>query len=416
MEDRADDIVDVFICTSPSGDVIIVKESIFQATSKKFGGGITQISGYNEFRLSAYNIESGALAARVELGKGIEEECLVIGCVDGKIWCYSVDDELGFHSRSLTTLEVEQTETQLTESGPLAGFDFARPEWVQLANYYTRDESGSGLLLSDMQGNYFRFDPDQQTLKPYSPPSGVHVWPKYPLSNTAEISDDVRVGFDGDGREQPTWKGEIQQTDFSFLKPKFIIDQDPGRLRGMKDAVMQVVKNQVTQLQDSIQAIAKRFPGAEEKDAKYWAYPADKRNAHQQIVELRYQLKNLEHDLENSWTRIGYLNHYPLRADSSSLFVMHAANITDTAGLLISRMDLHGKQFSLTWTTSLPGMYYNPSAADAKGGFETVFSKGDPEFDFQWFTLHHGYLILISQLEMAALDVKSGNLVWRINL
>ncbi len=70
----------------------------------------------------------------------------------------------------------------------------------------------------------------------------------------------------------------------------------------------------------------------------------------------------------------------------------------------------------MPWTTHLIGIYHNSSKADQAGAFETVYSKGNPEFDYEWGCTDGTYLVIIRQLHMLALDMKTGKLVWNIEI
>src|SRR5687768_6008398 len=113
MNDRADDVEESFIYKGKDGTYIITKEEIFQATSKKSSGGFTQISGYAEYRISSYDLETGNLNGRAELGEGMEEAFTILGATEGKLWIYSIDPDLGFHARDPKTLEILTDEKTL---------------------------------------------------------------------------------------------------------------------------------------------------------------------------------------------------------------------------------------------------------------------------------------------------------------
>jgi len=64
---RTDNIASSIIYQGEKGDYIICKEVIFQATSKSSKGGFTQISGYNEYRISSYDMQTGKLLLELNI-------------------------------------------------------------------------------------------------------------------------------------------------------------------------------------------------------------------------------------------------------------------------------------------------------------------------------------------------------------
>ena len=78
MKDTADDIVKARIYSFDNLHYLVTSELVYQATSKQSGRGITTITGYNEQRISVYNLPDGKLLARglIPAGAGRTRDAL----------------------------------------------------------------------------------------------------------------------------------------------------------------------------------------------------------------------------------------------------------------------------------------------------------------------------------------------------
>jgi len=160
MNDRADDIESTLLYHGKEGTFVICKEKIFQATSKSSSGGMTRISGYNDFRISSYNINTGKLSARIKL-KGHEDDgnCILLGITGDKVWFYSVDKDFGLHCRNPKSLDVIADQQKLWANPQLKPLTLAQPKWYDLPKYFSFNWMKNKIMLSDMQGFTYYYNP-----------------------------------------------------------------------------------------------------------------------------------------------------------------------------------------------------------------------------------------------------------------
>jgi hypothetical protein len=411
MNDRADDVATTFIYSGTDGKCIITKEQVFQAQSKESGGGVTHISGYADYRLTSYDPSTGNVTGRVDLGEGIENAFVVVGTTPGKIWIYSIDPELGLHCRNPKTLEVISDEKTLTATAPLKGFAFARPAWNLLNQSYGWNAENGKLMLSDMQGYHYYFDPAKNTLEKTEDAIVDYTWAVSKTGSTAYFTKDDYVSLGGNGRQKLMYRYEDSTAKLSYLNGELLLDVDPLHdVERKKDAIF-VIENEWTGINNWVNRLQLLFPGIEEK--KYSQYSHEEWEVKDTISELQRKMDDLQRDKE-SIERKGtkYLDNAALSDAPGTIFILHATDISDTARMQLTKVQLDGKKLTEAWTIKLADFYRDPEKANSKGAFETVFSDGNPAFGYEWYEISDGKLFMISQLQLICLDAKSGKTLW----
>lgn len=412
--DRADDVKTAFIYKGSEGAFIITNESVFQATSKESSGGMTTISGYAEYRITSYDLSTGAQTGRVEMGEGIEKAFVILGATPGKIWVYSIDPDLGLHCRNPKTLAVISDEKALTASGPLKGFAFARPEWSKLDQHYGWNADNRLLMLSDMQGFHYYFDPEKNTLEKTEDEIPDYDWADDETSSSGYFSKEDYVSLRGDGQQKLLFKYEDTTAKFSYLNGELLLDVDPKNAAKRRAEYRESLVRETTAWNDSVKMILQQFPVLADANGGRMRLTEDAYRASWKYDDFKRKLEDIERDKkEAAGPRFEVFGHPLLTDGDGNLFVIHAADVSDTAKMLVTKTQWSGKTFTEKWTVTLPGFFRDPAKADSKGAFETVFSDGNPEFDFQWFVLDSGKLILISQLQMICLDSGTGKILWQ---
>ncbi|HTF04132.1 MAG TPA: hypothetical protein VK826_08900, partial [Bacteroidia bacterium] len=258
MNDRADDLSDSFIYSGKEGTLIITQELIFQANSKKSGGGMTSISGYNECRLTSYDFATGAIVGRVELGGQMDATAEVLAVLNDQLWMYSIDPEIGLHCRNPKTLEIIQKETDIAA---LKGFSFSRPLWSVISDYYGFDPDKNKIILTDLQGVHYEFDPAGTKLVQTEDDLPDEEWyPDY-LGGSVDFNKDSALSFDGsDDRQKLQWQGEKNTATLPFLKPEFFLDLNPERKAKRKEEMVAAITRRKDTVQAKLDAIIKEHP------------------------------------------------------------------------------------------------------------------------------------------------------------
>lgn len=413
MSDVADDVATAFVYSGVEGKSIITKEQIFQAQSKKSGGGVTNISGYAEYRITSYDPATGNRTGRVDMGEGIEKAFIIMGATPGKIWLYSIDEELGFHCRNPKTLEVISDEKTLTANGPLKGFAFARPEWMKLNQQYGWSAQNGNLMLSDMQGFHYYYDPQKNTLEKTEDEIIDYDWAAHKTGSTGYFTKENYVSLGGNGRQKLKYSYEDSTGKYSYLNGEILMDMNPVHDAVRKNNALIAIENEMHQLADSISRLHALFPEMSVEGRSYSQISNEEWKAKHKCESFIREKEDLERDRKSiiSETR-KYIDDPVLSDGEGNLFIIHATDVTDTAHMQVTKVNWDGKTFTEKWTVRLDNFYRDPEKADDKGAFETVFSDGNPSFRYQWFDITDDKLFIISQLRMICLDVKSGKVLW----
>lgn len=413
MTDVADDVVTAFIYSGAEGKSIITKEQIFQAQSKESGGGVTNISGYAEYRITSYDPATGNQTGRVEMGEGIEKAFIIMGATPGKIWLYSIDEELGFHCRNPKTLEVISDEKTLTANGPLKGFAFARPEWMKLNQQYGWSARNGNLMLSDMQGFHYYYDPQKNTLEKTEDEIIDYDWAAHKTGSTGYFTKEEYVSLGGNGRQKLKYGYADSTGKYSYLNGEILMDMNPLHDADRKREALVAIAKEEQMIMDSINHLHELFPGMTVEGRSYSQISNEEWKAKHTCESFIRQKEGLERDRENIISeKRKYIDDPVLNDGEGNLFIIHATDVTDTAHMQVTKVNWDGKTFTEKWTVRLNNFYRDPGKADDKGAFETVFSDGNPSFRYQWFDITDDKLFIISQLRMICLDVKSGKVLW----
>lgn len=421
MSDRADDVKCSLLYTDQTGALIINREEIFQATSKSSGGGITRISGYSEYRLSAYELTTGKLISRVELGEGQKEgECLILGLLNNQLWMFSMNSELGFHSRNPRTLEVTKTQAEFQAAAPFTGFKFGIPEWPQIPRFYGMDNAYTNIILTDNAGFRYKFDPVKQTLtKTTEEVVSCDSWSSSnkPLNTTIQLDSDNSINLNGSPRKTIQFNYKATSFENSYLNAEFITTTDLEQLAKLYREEIGALQQHKDSLTNALQELQRTYPILVKEKGWPSGMNTNERNAYYKVTQLQRDTADCNYKQRSIQQQGIRSSKSQSVIDATSLLLFHCNDITDTSRCIITSISIQpNKTIKENWSTSLNRYYFNPDKASASGAFETVMSDGNPEFQYKWAITHENKLVFISQLQMCCLDLKTGKLIWDIDL
>jgi len=418
LTDRPDNVISSMIYQGEEGNYVICKEAIFQANSKSSKGGFTQISGYNEYRISSYDIQTGKLSARVNMEKGMADgEFIILGETKGKIWIYSINKDLGLHYRNPKTLEVIANQEKIAEASSLKTITLPTPSWNDLSQYFTFDLELNKPIVTDAEGFTYYIDPTtfaiEKTNKKFKTRFSAHYF-----TNNGDIEDDKRISLIGDTRRIIQLANQPENgNELSFLFGEFILDNSPYKEGLRRRKYMGDLMKQKKELEDSV----KLFENTHKKTSRgdYYDFGATELDEeafdnYRNYTNQKGKIESLKRDSVRPQidSKTFFLSNEPATA-----LIYHANIISDTSKLILSKIKLDTNQsIKELWKCKLDNFYYSPSKADRKGAFNIVFSTGDPDFSYQWFDIIGDKLIFISQLQMACIDMKTGKLLWELNI
>jgi hypothetical protein len=356
MEGEADNILKTALYSNEGKNYLVMLESVFQATSKGTDGGITQITGFNVLRISVYNIKDGNLVNRKKTGKEIKNPVVFLGCTKGNLWFYSFVD--GIHSLDPESLKA------------------SRIPWEYHSFDARRDQP---------------FETSISFQQPY-------------FSITGDLRKQIKVG-----------NKEINPG-LTFLDGEFIADRNPARN-------LEALDRKLSSYMLKMEALYPRIMELNGLNGGQGPQRGDHLRDTLRILEnYRYRseteikaLENYRNDIMDDGNSFSYMQL--LSPDTTSFFVFHRSGTQKDAKAVISRIEMKNfKEIKELWSTEIPGLFFDPSAAEETNAFKEVFSKGNPEFRFSFFDRTDNRLIIVWMLHVCCLDMNTGRLLWKFRV
>ncbi len=402
MKDKADNISEFLIAESDGEYFLISKEEIFQATSKSDNNGIRQITGFTEYRLSAYDLNSAQLIKRIEFGDRKTGECKLLGYTKGLLWYKSVDPVLGFHARDPKTLDVIITQDMITEVNPFLKGNLSQPEWNSIRNYYGFNSQKNMPVVSDNSGFLFTIDPVSLKAEKTDERLEEYKYDNSCLSSSVKISPNVNLSLKGSPRNHPELSGR-EFKDISFLKGEIIESSvliDPSV--SSKEFLAPLYK-EIREYELQIDSIKKLI---------------NNNTANTKFAERNIQ--NLERKISHANDKIkreSGKESFSLVTDDGCIFIYSQTDVTDQSKVLISKIKIKDESgMTQIWQSELGNIFVDPEKGMDRSSFDVVFSKGNPDFRTKRAVMGDGKLVIMSMLRAVCIDVDTGKILWEIDL
>ncbi|MFW5808064.1 MAG: hypothetical protein ACOCWH_03315, partial [Spirochaetota bacterium] len=91
----------------------------------------------------------------------------------------------------------------------------------------------------------------------------------------------------------------------------------------------------------------------------------------------------------------------------------HKESLSPDAFMQISRITLSdGSRVKLEWTVTLPGIYFDTKNAYETNPFRLTFSKGNPDYSYQYFNTAGDSLVFVYMLHAGSIDINTGKVLW----
>lgn len=410
-KDTADDILEMIISKSGDENFLVSKEEVFQATSKSDNNGIRQITGYTEYRITSYDLNTGNISKRIVLGDRKENECSFLGYTNGKLWYKSVDPKLGFHARDPKTLDVIVTQDRIIEVNPFLNGNISQPEWNNIRTYYGFDIDKNMPMISDNSGYVYFID--TETLKAEKTTESVRNF-KFDnncLTTSIKTNADKTVYLTGSPRCFINMNSkDIKEP--NFLKGQFLQSSNVMNVEDSNPAFFLPFKKEIEKITNEIDSINQFIKDADTTSGDKYIQQNVKRN-------LIYAVRNVEYartKIENIKKKMGKSrdnDSYEIITEDNSIFILSQTDVTDQAKIIISKVKLNSDtSVTQQWQTVLNDFYRDPDKGFDKSSFEVVFSKGDPDLRTMRVVRGNNKLIFAFMLKAACLDINTGNVIW----
>ncbi len=415
MNDIADDVDEVIISGVNGEYFLISKEEIFQATSKSDKGGIRQITGYSEYRISSYALNTGVLSARIELGDRKDNECTFLGETRGKLWYKSVDKSLGIHAREPKNLSVIITQDRITEVNPFLKNNLSQPEWNSVKTYYGFDPVKNMPMVTDNSGFVYCIDPETLISEKTSESIKRIEHDHNCLSSSMKIDAENSIYLDGTPRNYIKAYNK-ENKDISFLKGQFLQNSNMNEPSESNQKFFEPYLNEIEKHKREIDSISKIIESSEsdtgEKNSKPY-FKNSKKYAERNIQNLRNKIKYAEDNIK----RYSREDNYSIISKDNGVFLLSQTDISDQAKVLITKVIINPDSTVIqAWQTELQNIYRDPDKGMDRSSFEVVFSKGNPDLRTMRTVFGEGKLVFISMLRALCIDMDKGNIFWDIEL
>lgn len=348
----ADDIVSEMVYTDNAGSVLIAHEKVFHATNKRSRGGVTNISGYANTRLSVYDLKTGQLLARTVLGKETKDGSIVLTLVKDQLWVLSKDEGVQLHTYDPRTLALKAGTDELLQQAPSLKGHLANPEWYQLKQYFGYD-ANYGIILSDDKGFRYTLDPATGKVEKFNKPDYVLFFLKDPPSTaySGVYDSGITLNLNGNPRRVLEQNNTPLPGDAGYLNGSFLIDNNVNRLK-------------------------------------------------QQGINPHHLPGKLDHLLQSA---------------PDQFFILQAGSINKDASLVLTQLEWKpGQAIKERWQTPVDKLFFDPGNARETNNFKFVFSSGNPQFGFKWADIAGQQLLLTWMLHTSCIDLNSGKILWQI--
>ena len=306
---EADDIINIFEYTKDNVNYIISVENIFQATSKSSEGGFTQISGYNQHRISVYELNTGKIVNRFDLGKmNYKKPYLVLGCGENNIWIYSLNKNKGLISLDPLTLKEKVNQSQIFIYNPHLKDNLAVPAYTQVQDYYFFDDITNRLIVTDNQG--YRYSISSKSLlseKIDDNEKFYQVSSKYYLSNSSEFKD-KNIYLKGDIRKVIEFDNKVISNNNSFIDGKFILDCNRNRIYFKCANLLKKLEKEYNKLVQSIDSLDKTQKSNNNSiSRRYVYYNQDTITLNINLGDFNIRINDRPYQINNKLNNLKYI-------------------------------------------------------------------------------------------------------------
>ena len=410
MKDTADNVEEAVIMESDGSKYLVTKETIFQATSKSQKGGFRQTSGYQEYRLTSYDLNTGAVVKRIELGVADDNFHYFLGLTDGLLWYFSKDEKTGLHARDPKTLDIKITNDDILSANPDLKNNLPNPKYYELSKYYGFDLKKKMPMISDNNGFIYYIDP--KTLKAEKTSKSIENFrfEETTSSTSMDFDKDNHLSLYGSPRNHlSVYSKELNEP--TFLDGKFLFSSNKESIWEANPEYYAPIIKRKEKKQHELDSL-KELLSSDEGNSQTQSWKQNYlniyiRNAQDDIDRMN---KEMDEDVFSSFGNV-------LISNDRGVFVLHQSNASDTVKVIISKVVIYkDTTVEVKWNTYISDIFMEPDKVMDKPGFEYVFSKGSPDFRKMRATLSMNRLIFIFMLRAVCIDTDTGNILWDIEL
>lgn len=417
MDAEADDVSYATVYHENGKDHVIAMEEVFQANRKSHEHGVTRISGYSDLRLSVYDAQTGALITRKKAGRVVEgKHTEVLGLAGGKLWLYSQQDEKGLHALHPVTLDEVISQNQIIDKNPLLAGELAVPKYNAVHSLYRLDVFEQRLLLTDVSGYRYQLNLADLSAERLEEELSLKAGFMNRISKTNYFERKVafegaELKLTGDTRMSLQVSGDSTAPELSYLDGHFIGDKNEERLHALLKSDIDAIARQLSAIRHAKDSIT------EKHGESLTSMPREARSIFRELDKQEHKLSRDRDALERQVDllkrgTITFSYDVPLQDTPGTLFIAHRNTLNEDAFLVVSKIE-DGKE---KWSAEIDGIFYDFNTARETNSFKVVFSKGNPDFGFQYFEAKNQKLIVFYMLHAFCIDTETGIVLWKIRV
>ena len=411
MKDDADDVEEMVIVSSGGQDYLVSKEEIFQATSKSSKGGMRMTTGYTENRLSSYNIQTGELVKRIELGERDDNYMNFLGVADGKLWYVSENEKIGLHTRDPKTLDIINSQEDITNVNPNLKNNFPKVKYYELSKYYGFNVSLKTPMVSDNSGIVYEIDP--KTLKATVISESIKRFDFKKSTETTSLHFNSEKYMSLSGEPRKIFEFENKKfKDINFLDGKFLLTSNSINIAEVFPDYVKPILDKITKAQNKLDSLNNVVENAKDNNDKNYEYT--KRYIDYEIRNSEDEIKRQNDDLR----RINDETYTGIITRDNGVYIKHRSSASDTAKIILSKVivDPVNHDVKLIWSTLLENIFWEPEKVYEKDGFDYVFSSGSPKLDTKRIVFKDKYLIFFTMLKTVCINMETGVVLWKVTM
>ena len=315
----------------------------------------------------------------------------------------------------------------------------AVPAYTQVQDYYFFDDITNRLIVTDNQG--YRYSISSKSLlseKIDDNEKFYQVSSKYYLSNSSEFKD-KNIYLKGDIRKVIEFDNKVISNNNSFIDGKFILDCNRNRIYFKCANLLKKLEKEYNKLVQSIDSLDKTQKSNNNSiSRRYVYYNQDTITLNINLGDFNIRINDRPYQINNKLNNLKYIyesnirelsstmnrlkngsipNNYLLQSDTNSFYIAHKNSTNNDAFLTISKAQINDKNdFVVLWTTTIENVFFDYSQASQTDAFKKVFSKGNPDFSYEYYNIVDDKLIIVHILNMICIDCKTGKILWQFRI
>lgn len=397
----ATEVVKGVLYSNNNQNFLILHELVYHATNKSYVKGNYSGVGYNNMRLSIYDLATGKLVNQKDMGTLDKDNAFVLlGCVDDNILLYSTYKNHGMYALNMHDLEEKVLFTNFMINRDF-GSKMYKTDWRSLYQYFGYNQFTNEVIFTDSLKNKYASNLNKYNIKPCHHKLSLRKRSDYLAWETDLLSN--KISFSNGNEQCITVNGTKTKPSRCFIDGYYLMENNLIRQ-------FNFLFSQKEKCADERMHNAEKTEILKKANNDYYKLTQSKVDSIDVVIaKNKYQIENLLKGKPST--------EFLIQPDNSSFFIVHKENEDADALLTISKIEVENNTiFFKPWSTSTQGMYYNLQKASTTENFKRYFPLGIPGSDYTQFEIVDDKLLVIYLLQMCLIDIQTGTILWKTRL